>query len=132
MHIDPTPDQLQSFQAQLDDPAPVYMLNLLRFKEHADGPDEGSAGAEAYMRYSALAADHLARVGGELVWAGGCHDALIGPADREWDVVALVRYPSRAKFVEMVSDPDYLAATAHRTAGLAESRLVPCTKAPLG
>src|SRR3954470_4846296 len=107
MHIDPTLDQVTAFQATAADTAPVYMLNLLRFKEQADGPDEGTTGAEAYMRYSALAAGHLERVGGELVWAGGCHDALIGPQEREWDVVALVRYPSRAKFLEMVADPEY-------------------------
>ena len=132
MHIDPTQEQIAAFSAGADDPAPVFMLNLLRFKERADAPDDDVSGAEAYMRYSAIAGEHLARVGGQIVWAGGCHDALIGPGEREWDVVAVVRYPSRGKFLEMVADPDYLAGTVHRTASLAESRLIPCTEAPLG
>ena len=127
MHIDPTVEQLQRLQADAaGDAAPVFMLNLLRFNEQAT-TEEGGTGAESYDRYAALAADHLARVGGEIVWAGGCSDALIGPSEREWDVVALVRYPSRDAFLAMVSDPDYLAATRHRTGALAESRLIPCS-----
>ncbi|MCW2968077.1 MAG: hypothetical protein JWM71_1849 [Solirubrobacteraceae bacterium] len=104
------------------------MLNLLRFREVADD-GEGGTGVDAYARYSEAAQSHLSRVGGEIVWAGGCSDALIGPTDREWDVVALVRYPSRSAFLEMVSDADYLAATHHRTGALADSRLIPCAAA---
>ncbi len=111
---------------------PVFMLNLLRFKEEADGLDAGMSGAEAYGRYAAETAPHLARVGGEVLWAGGCDNALIGPGAREWDVVAIVRYPSRAAFLEMVGDPDYLETARHRSSGLADSRLIPCAEAPLG
>ncbi len=77
------------------------MLNLLRFS------DDG--GTESYGRYAAAAQEHLARVGGSMLWAGACEEALIGPQAREWDVVAVVRYPSRAAFLEMVSDPGYQA-----------------------
>jgi uncharacterized protein (DUF1330 family) len=134
MHIDPTHDQAAAFQGDADNGEPVFMLNLLRFKEHADGVDaaDGISGAEAYGRYAANTGKHLARVGGRIVWAGGCHEALIGPGGREWDVAAVVRYPSRTAFLQMVSDPDYLAGTVHRTAGLAESRLIPCSEAPMG
>ena len=132
MHIDPTPPQIERLQADAADAqGPVYMLNLLRFRDVAAG-DEGGTGMEAYGRYAQVAAGHLERVGGEVVWAGTCSEALIGPQEREWDVVAVVRYPSRAAFLEMVSDPDYLAGTRHRTAALADSRLIPCAAAPLG
>ncbi|HEX3433008.1 MAG TPA: DUF1330 domain-containing protein [Solirubrobacteraceae bacterium] len=132
MHIDPTPEQAQAFGAQADATEPVFMLNLLRFKERADGidADEGLSGIEAYQRYAAATAGHLQRVGGELLWAGVCGAALIGPSDVEWDVAAVVRYPSRSAFLEMVSDADYQATTAHRSAGLADSRLIPCAGAP--
>jgi uncharacterized protein (DUF1330 family) len=118
MHIDPTPEQVQAFGATLERPEPVYMLNLLRFKERADGIDapDGISGAEAYGRYAAATAGHLARVGGEIVWAGACDAALIGPGAPEWDVAAVVRYPSRAAFLEMVSDPGYRETVAHRSA----------------
>src|SRR3954462_1235289 len=94
MHIDPTSEQAQSFGATAERPEPVFMLNLLRFKE--------GDGTESYARYTAAASEHLARVGGAILWAGACDEALIGPAAREWDCVAVVRYPSRAAFLEMV------------------------------
>jgi uncharacterized protein (DUF1330 family) len=121
MAIDPTPVQLAAFGATTDRPEPVVMLNLLRF---APG-----TGAEAYGRYAAAVAEHLERVGGSLLWAGACDDPLIGPEAREWDAVAIVSYPSRAAFIEMVSDPAYLEIARDRSAGLADSRLIPCTPA---
>jgi uncharacterized protein (DUF1330 family) len=124
MHIDPTSEQAQSFGATAERPEPVFMLNLLRFKE--------GDGTESYARYTAAASEHLARVGGAILWAGACDEALIGPAAREWDAVAVVRYPSRAAFLEMVRDPGYQSIVGHRTAGLADSRLIPCAEAPLG
>jgi uncharacterized protein (DUF1330 family) len=130
VHVEPTAEQLEEFMKAAGDPAPVFMLNLLRFKERADGIDEadGISGTGAYARYAAATVEHLQRVGGEVVWAGSCGEALIGPPG-EWDAAAVVRYPSRAAFLEMVSDPAYLEIAKHRTAGLADSRLVPCDQA---
>lgn len=124
MHIDPTREQAEAFAATTQRPEPVFMLNLLRFAE--------GSGAESYGRYAAAAGEHLARVGGSMLWAGACDDALIGPQAREWDVAAIVRYPSRAAFLEMVSDPGYLEITKDRSNGLSDSRLIPCTEAPVG
>jgi uncharacterized protein (DUF1330 family) len=122
MHIDPTSDQAAAFGTTTDRPEPVFMLNLLRFSQ-----DDGAA---SYARYAAAAQDHLERVGGEMLWAGACDDALIGPQGREWDAAAVVRYPSRAAFLEMVGDPRYQAIVGDRSAGLADSRLIPCAAAP--
>ena len=122
MHIDPTPEQAQAFSATTSRPEPVFMLNLLRFAEES--------GAASYQRYTAAATEHLARVGGEILWAGACDEALIGPDAREWDAVAVVRYPSRGAFLDMVRDPGYQAVVGDRSAGLADSRLIPCTGAP--
>ncbi len=43
----------------------------------------------------------------------------------------IVRYPSKAAFLEMVMNPDYQAITHHRTAALSDSRLVPMVEAEL-
>ena len=94
------------------------MLNLLRFVE--------GKGPETYGRYAAAVSGHLERVGGEIVWAGACDAALIGPDDSEWHAVAVVRYPSRSAFLEMVSDAEYLKIAQDRSEGLADSRLIPC------
>jgi uncharacterized protein (DUF1330 family) len=124
--IEPSSTQLEQFVSGPDD-KPIEMLNLLRFKERADGvdADDGISGAEAYARYGAAIGGHLERVGAQVVWAGACNPALIGPDDPEWDMALVVRYPSRAAFLSMVQDPDYLAQARHRTAALADSRLIP-------
>ncbi len=63
MSVFPSEQQLANLTASTDD-GPVVMLNLLRFKERADGIDEGLSGAEAYARYSAATEPFLRAVGG--------------------------------------------------------------------
>lgn len=104
----------------------MVMLNLLRFRERASGIDAGASGAEAYGRYGAAVAPFLARAGGEVLLALEPRDSVIGPDPGEWDLVVAVRYPSRAAFLSMIADPEYLAAHEHRAAGVADSRLVAC------
>ena len=41
----------------------------------------------------------------------------------------LVRYPSTTAFLSMLADPEYQAATVHRSAALADSRLIGTTPA---
>ena len=113
---------------RLPDNGPVVMLNMLRFRVQAEYP-EGSghapcSGREAYRRYTKEAARHFEPLGGTLVWLGQVERVLIGPDQEGWDEVFLAQYPSRRAFVQMVSNPDYVAITVHRTAALADSRLV--------
>lgn len=126
MSVLPTEQQLADLIASKDE-GPVVMLNLLRFKERADGIDEGVTGAEAYARYSAATEPFLRAVGGRLRVALRAKEAVIGPEGREWDLVLLVEYPSRAKFMEMAANPEYLKVHAHREAAVADSRLIPCS-----
>jgi uncharacterized protein (DUF1330 family) len=125
--VEPTAEQLTRL-ASSDQDTPVVMLNLLRFKEKADGIDaaDGITGVEAYGRYGEAVAAHLERVGGRVLLALGPEESVIGPDPGEWDLVIAVQYPSRAAFIEMVSDPEYLAIHAHREAGVADSRLIAC------
>lgn len=125
--IHPTPEQLERL-AGSDQDGPVVMVNLLRFKERADGVDaaDGITGAEAYGRYGAAVGSHLERVGGRVLLALTAQDSVIGPEPGEWDLVIAVEYPSRAAFMAMVSDPEYLAIHAHRDAAVADSRLIAC------
>ena len=123
--IHPTPEQLQRVAASEDD-GPVIMINLLRFKEQADGIHDGAGitGAEAYGRYGVEAQKHLARIGGRILLSARANESVIGPEDGEWDLVIAVEYPSRSAFLRMTSDPDYLEAHKHRTAAVADSRLI--------
>ena len=100
--LTPEPSALEALAGSGD--GPVVMVNLIRFREEATEPCEGMSGAEAYGRYSQETLPHLARVGGRVLSAVACQDAVIGPGEREWDMVILVEYPSPAAFLEMISD----------------------------
>lgn len=113
---------------------PVTMLNLLRFRDIADysgaddlAPGEPISGAEAYRIYTREATRHLENAGAEVVFHGECGPTVIGPEDESWDSILLVRYPSPMAFIEMVKAPDYQALSRHRTAAVADSRLIATT-----
>ncbi len=94
---------------------PVFMLNLLAFKE--DG------GRESYERYGEAVAPILERAGGRPIYAGRPAAALIG--EHSWDLVIVVRYPTRQAFLEMITSPEYQAIAHLRTEGLARAELHP-------
>jgi uncharacterized protein (DUF1330 family) len=115
--IDPTREDLDRFLAG-DDGQPVVMLNLLRF---------APGGQARYAEYARQTGAHLAAVGGEVIYAGSGGTPLVAEDGQAWDAVLLVRYPSRAAFLEMVASPDYQAITHLRSEALAEAVLQPTT-----
>ncbi len=125
--------QLEDLLAFLQAPVetPLVMINLLKYREHAEYPPDFDAepcsGREAYGRYGLVAMEKLATVGASIVWVGGVDGCVIAPKDDAWDDVAVVQYPSRKAMLEMISMPDYQAATVHRTAGLENTRLIATT-----
>jgi uncharacterized protein (DUF1330 family) len=125
----PTPEQFQAMATSADT-GPFVMLNLLRFKDRADGIDEGMSGAEAYARYSIETEPFLRGVGGRLLYVIRSVQSVVGPEEAEWDLILLVEYPSRAKFIEMAMNPDYQQVHAHREAALADSRIIACAELP--
>jgi len=127
--LEPTAPQLRRLlAASAASGEAVVMINLLRFKERADGIDaeDGISGAEAYGRYAAAVGAHLERVGAQILLALRTSESVIGPDEHEWDLVIAVQYPSRQAFLEMTSNPEYLKIHGHRTAALADSRLIAC------
>jgi uncharacterized protein (DUF1330 family) len=125
-HIHPERSALEALSKLGDEP--IVMLNMLRFRAHAEY-EAGSGhapctGREAYARYGAEAIRHVQAVGGKPVWMGAAQLTVIGPSDEPWDEVLLVEYPSPKAFLTMASSPEYLACTVHRSAALADSRLI--------
>ena len=108
---------------------PVVMVNLLRFKDKADAPDEGLSGAEAYQRYGAQMIQWITSQGGRLIWSGRVDSMVIGDTEERFDTIALVEYPSRAEFLRIVSDPRVAEYSVHRTAGLEMQWLIASTTA---
>jgi uncharacterized protein (DUF1330 family) len=127
--VEPSAQQLETFMKG-DMKQPLAMLNLLRFKDTATyepGDKEPKrSGAEAYGLYGVVAQAKVREVGGDIIYVGPAQQTFIGPADMKWDVMALVYYPTREAFLRMIAMPDYQAATKHRRAGLAATRLIQC------
>ena len=100
----------------LPDDAPVVMLNLMRFREKS--LDGNGSGWDAYLRYSALTIKLIKARGGTISWIGTAEAVALGVAeDNRWDYVALVRYPSRAAFIDMMTSPEYAQANVERENG---------------
>jgi uncharacterized protein (DUF1330 family) len=131
--INPSQADLLAFAERMPGDTPILMLNLLRFNEQAvygaDSPHAPCSGREAYARYSRTALSKVRAVGGEVQVMADVHLSLIAPKGEQWDLLLLVRYPSAAAFLSMLSDPEYKAATVHRSAALSDSRLIGTTPA---
>jgi uncharacterized protein (DUF1330 family) len=125
--IEPTREQIAALASSEAD-GPIAMLNLLRFRDEALAPDAGMSGAEAYGLYGQGVAPYLEAAGARVLSAVTCDLSVIGPEEAEWDMAIIVEYPSRQAFIGMVSDPGYQEVAVHRTAALADSRLVMSTK----
>ncbi len=125
MPIQPTREQIKELVSS-DHEGPVVMLNLLRFKDEDRG-DTGR-GRESYGRYGESVRALLERVGGRVLWQGRADSVVIGDHADDWDAVILVEYPSRARFLEMVTRDDYREVSSHRTNALVDSRLIACTE----
>ena len=112
--------QIQAMQEKGPD-GPIYMVNLLKFKDkavYADGRKTKLSGREAYALYGQAVSQLLAQYEGELVFVGDVTFLSIGQAEELWDEVAIARYPNRAALVAMSSSEAWRAAAVHRTAGL--------------
>ena len=127
--IGPTREQLRTLLSHPGD-GRVHMINLLKFREKAEYPAEhefagaaGGTGSDAYARYGLVAIRKVAERGGRLVWMGIADQVLIGDL-QEWDQVAILEYPDRAAFLDMIQDPEYRAAHVHREAGLERTALI--------
>ncbi len=130
--VDPTREAFGAFR-NLPDDGPVNMLNLIRLRERAAYEDGRAAtGREAYGTYGRESGPVFRRLGGRIVWSGAFSLMLIGPADEAWDICFIAEYPSAAAFIDMVKDADYRRAVVHRTAAVADSRLIRLSPKPVG
>jgi uncharacterized protein (DUF1330 family) len=127
--VDPTRAQFDAFKALPRD-TPIHMLNLIRLRPLADYPPghpdhgKGLTGRDAYRAYGRTSAEVFARVGGRQVWAGRPEAVVTGPADERWDLAFIAYYPNAGAFLAMITDPGYREHVKHRTAGVADSRLI--------
>lgn len=128
-YIDPDRQAWEVFKSLPKD-QPIQMLNLIRLKPRAEyppgHPDHGRdlSGLDAYRAYGRTTAHIFKRVGGRQVWVGKPQVMVTGPQAEAWDLAFIAEYPTSGAFIEMVRDPEYRELVQHRTAGVADSRLL--------
>ena len=117
----PNEKQLEEFLEEGHD-EPMFMVNLLKFKDRAKYPDKRKSnlsGKEAYAIYSKEVVGHLEKVGGKPIFGSEVTRLMLGEVEDLWDQVAIAMYPNRKAMLKMISDPDYIKSAQHRVAGLA-------------
>jgi uncharacterized protein (DUF1330 family) len=122
----PTAERIKSLSSERAD-GPIAMVNLLKFRAKAvykDGRPGEISGREAYMRYATEMRKIVEGAGGRFVFAGSIDALVIGEVEELWDFAAIVEYPSRAAFQQLVMSPEVQAIGVHREAGLAGQLLI--------
>jgi hypothetical protein len=100
---------------------PIYMVNLLKFKdkaEYKDGRETSLSGRDAYMIYGRAVAELLPKFGGHAVFAADVTFLALGQVEELWDEVAIASYPNRKAMVEMSMSKEWREIAVHRDAGL--------------
>ena len=105
----PSEEQMEGFMEPGRE-GPIYMLNLLKFKdeaEYADGRETDLSGAQAYAIYGQEVVAHLQKVGGAPMFSAGVERLMLGEVEELWDSAAIAMYPSRKAMLEMLMSPEY-------------------------
>jgi len=126
--LQPTGDQLRAFRDRATGD-PIYMLNLLKFKdkaEYADGRETDLTGEQAYRLYGEGFRKVMEPKGARVIYSGEIKGWLIGEGEGAWDAVAIISYPSTQVMLDMMRDPEYQKAHTHREAGLEGQLLIEC------
>ncbi len=130
--IYPVAEQFEALSTSTTE-GPVCMLNLLKFRdkaEYEDGRENNLTGFEAYGLYAQEMRQIVEHEGGKFYFSGVAEQLVIGGGDFDWDIVAIVEYPSRQEFVRIATLPKVLEIGVHRQAGLEGQLLVAMTRTP--
>lgn len=114
------PNRIQKMMEKGPD-GPIFMINLLKFKdkaEYADGRETSLTGREAYAIYGQKVAKILPEFGGRFMFAADTTFLSLGQVEDLWDEVAIAVYPNRSALMEMSSSEAWQEAGVHRAAGL--------------
>ena len=114
------PSRLQAMMEKGPD-GPIFMVNLLKFKDRAeydDGRPTDLSGRDAYMIYGRAVAELLPKFDGRGIFAGDVTFLALGQVEELWDEVAIAMYPDRASMVRMSLSEEWREIAVHRSAGL--------------
>jgi uncharacterized protein (DUF1330 family) len=122
----PTPAQ-QKAALERDDGQPIYMVNLIKFRDkaiYADGRQTTLTGPEAYALYGRAMSKLVTEAGGKLIFSGRVRGLLLGEVEENWDAVGIMMYPSFKAMAAITSSPEYAEIHVHRDAGLEGQLLI--------
>ena len=111
---------------QPDEDGPIWMVNLMKYHDVAQYSDTSSqeiSGREADNLYTPL--EPLAAIGAEIVYVGDVETKLLGD-ERDWDRIAVVKYPTRRSFIDMQQRKDFKEKHVHKEAGMQETIVMGC------
>ena len=103
--LTPNEQQIKEF-TEGDIDTPIYMVNLLKFKEKAEYEDKRNtdlSGEEAYAIYGMEVIEHLKKVGGETIFSGVVSRLMLGEVEELWDWIAIAKYPNRKAMLKMIT-----------------------------
>jgi hypothetical protein len=135
--IECTRDALEEAAKTLGDAGPVYMINLVRYRDQADYGTTSElppcSGREAYFQRYAPAFNKLAQDEDYgLFWVGNVQGVLVGAQGTRWDDVVIVRYSNFKALRRILENPAYEAEAApHRRAALADWHFIATTQPDL-
>ena len=118
--VRPNEEQMRGF-AEPGPEGPIYMVNLLKFRDRAEYPDGRETdltGEQAYMIYGRAVSKLLTNLGGGAMFSAAVERLMLGEVEELWDRVAIAVYPSRAAMLEMMQSPEMQDIGIHRAAGL--------------
>ncbi|MBR9803772.1 alpha/beta fold hydrolase [bacterium] len=107
-----------------DEDREFLMVNLIKYRakaKYADGRKTDLTGEQANALYAPI--KFIGQIGARIDYMGRVKDQM-GNMNPRWDEVAIVRYPSRAKFFEMVTNPEFQKRAVHKDAGLEVSQVL--------
>lgn len=102
-------------------PGPVFMINLVKFKDRAfydDSRVTDLSGREAYGLYGMEVVKILPKYNAEVVFGTHITELIIGQVDELWDEITIVKYASRQDLNNMTSSKEWNDINIHRLAGI--------------
>ena len=81
-------------------------------------------GLQAYALCGQQMAPFVFSNGGKLLYSGSAAFTMLGEVEQLWDAVAIMEYPSKEAFVEIVAQPEVHKFAVHREAGLEGQLLI--------
>lgn len=113
--------------------APLAVLNLFKFNERAryqpedpefGTPDADVSGREAFERYKLVSDAKIQAAGGRIAFRTPVDQVMIGTDAVDFDLVAVMFFPTRGAFVSIMGDPEVAATSRHRDASLSRHNML--------